>query len=154
MIMGMKFHKFYVAIINPLGIIVAALLAIVLLVGALSIDSIATDVADEISEVAQEVTSTVNIPLFGDLEADSVLWLLFGLAAALFLFMLMTEFLLVSRKKFGIVLLSFSLLLGIASNIVGYINYAEQTPWYTMAISVVVSALILIYYWKRYPEFG
>ncbi|MFH1512644.1 MAG: hypothetical protein ABIG45_04780, partial [Bacillota bacterium] len=87
-------------------------------------------------------------------EVGAVLWTLFAMAAAVFLFMLITEFLLVARKKSGIVMLSLSLLLGIASNIVSYVHYTASTPWYTMAVSVAVSALVLYYYWKRYKEFG
>jgi uncharacterized membrane protein YczE len=72
----------------------------------------------------------------------------------MFLFMLITEFLLVARRKSGIVMLSASLLLGVVSNVVSFVRYEAQTPWYSLAVSIVVSALILSYYWRRYKTFS
>lgn len=141
MFMGMKFHKLYVAVLNPLGILLTALLTVLMLAAALNAGLIAED---------------SNIPYLSNLSSlamDAVVWTLFGIVAAVFLFMLVTEFLLVARKKSGIVLLSLSLILGIISNVVSYTRYTEQVPWYSMAISVAVSALVLIYYWKRYKTF-
>ncbi len=137
--MGMKFHKFYVAVLNPLGIILTGIIAIFMLLVSLNAGLIAEE---------------IDVPYLSGLEAGTVLWTLFAMVAAVFLFMLITEFLLVARKKFGIVMLSLSLLLGIVSNIVSYVQYTASTPWYSMAVSVAVSALILYYYWKRYKEFG
>lgn len=137
--MGMKFHKFYVAVLNPLGILLSGIIAILLLLVCLNVGLIAEE---------------ANIPYISSLEAGEILWALFGMAAAVFLFMLITEFLLVARKKSGIVMLSMSLILGIASNVVSYVRYTDQTPWYSMVVSVAVSALILYYYGKRYKTFG
>ncbi len=139
--MGMKFHKFYVAVLNPLGILLAAVLTVLMLAAALNAGLIAED-------------STIPyIGNLGSLAMDAVVWTLLGIVAAVFLFMLVTEFLLVARKKTGVVLLSVSLLLGVASNVVSYLRYSEQIPWYSMAVSVAVSVLVLIYYWKRYHTF-
>ncbi|MFH1879719.1 MAG: hypothetical protein ABIK64_02865 [Bacillota bacterium] len=135
----MKFHKFYVAVLNPLGILLSGIIAVLTLLVSLNAGLIAEE---------------IDIPYISGLEVGAVLWTLFAMAAAVFLFMLITEFLLVARKKSGIVILSLSLLLGIASNIVSYVHYTASTPWYTMAVSVAVSALVLYYYWKRYKEFG
>ncbi|MBN1777509.1 MAG: hypothetical protein JW811_05245 [Clostridiales bacterium] len=137
--MGMKFHKFYVAVINPLGILLLAVISVLMLLVALN--------AGLISEEA-------NIPYISALEAGTVLWTLFSLAAAMFLFMMVTEFLLVARKRSGIVMLSASLILGIVSNVVSFVRYEAQTPWYSMAVTVVLSVLILAYYWRRYKTFG
>jgi hypothetical protein len=140
--MGMKFHKFYVAVLNPLGILLVAILAVLMLAAALNAGLIAED---------------SNIPYISNLsslEMDAAVWTLFGIVVAVFLFMLATEFLLVARKKSGIVLLSISLLLGIISNVVSFARYASLVPWYTMIVSVAVSVLVLLYYWKRYKTFN
>jgi hypothetical protein len=137
--MGLKFHKFYVAILNPLGILIFAIFAILMLLVALNAGLIAEE---------------ANIPYISGLEAGTVLWTLFGLVAAMFLFMLITEFLLVARRRTGIVMLSVSLILGIVFNVVSLVRYEAQTPWYSLAISIVVSALILTYYWRRFKAFN
>ncbi len=137
--MGMKFHKLYVTVINPLGILVVAVVAILMLLVALN---------------ASVFTEDAAIPYLSGLEAGEVLWTLFGLAGAIFLFTLATEFLLLSRKRTGILMLSLSLMLGIASNVFSLIRYQEQTPWYSLVLSILISTLILTYYWRRYKTFN
>ncbi len=137
--MGMKFHKLYVTVINPLGILVVAVVAILMLLVALN---------------ASVFTEDAAIPYLSGLEAGEVLWTLFGLAGVIFLFTLATEFLLLSRKRTGILMLSLSLMLGIASNVFSLIRYQEQTPWYSLVLSILISTLILTYYWRRYKTFN
>ena len=143
--MGMKFHKFYVAVLNPLAIILVGIVTVLLLIVALNPADLTTE---------EMTISGIDLPYFRSLDADAILWALFGIVAAVFLFMLITEFLLVARRKSGIVLLSLSLILGIISNVVSFARYTDQTPWYTMVISVVISALVLAYYWRRFKEFS
>lgn len=141
-LMGMKFHKLYVAVLNPLGILLAAILAVLMLAAALNAGLIAED---------SDIPYISNL---SSLEMDALVWTLFGIVVAVFLFMLATEFLLVARKKTGIVLLSISLILGIISNVVSFARYTELVPWYTMVVSVAVSVLVLLYYWRRYKTFN
>ena len=136
--MGMKFHKIYVAILVPLGILLIAIAAVLMLFVAFNVSFVADNAA---------------LPYLSNLEAGAVLWTLFGLTVAMFLFMLMTEFLLVARKRTGILLLSLSLMLGVASNVFSLMRYSAQTPWYSIVISVLASTLILTYYWRRYKVF-
>lgn len=136
--MGMKFHKLYVALVNPLGILLFAILAVVMLIVALDAGLIAEE---------------SGIPYLSGLEAGTALWTLFGLAAGMFLLLMTTEFLLVTRKKAGIVTLSVTLLLGAVSTAVSYVLYSAQTPCCSIAVAVAASVLILPYYWKRYKIF-
>ena len=95
--MGMKFHKIHVAILVPLAILLIAITAVLMLFVAFNVSFVADNAA---------------LPYLSNLEAGTVLWTLFGLTVALFLLMLMTEFLLVAQKRTGILLLSLSLMLG------------------------------------------
>ncbi|HRX08839.1 MAG TPA: hypothetical protein P5559_06730 [Candidatus Limiplasma sp.] len=136
--MGMKFHKIYVAILIPLGILLIAIAAVLMLFVALNVSFVADNAA---------------LPYLSNLEAGAVLWTLFGLTVAMFLLLLMTEFLLVARKRTGILLLSLSLMLGVATNVFSLMRYGTQTPWYSIVLSVLLSTLILTYYWRRYSVF-
>ncbi|HPJ01928.1 MAG TPA: hypothetical protein PKU80_03720 [Candidatus Limiplasma sp.] len=134
----MKFHKIYVAILIPLGILLIAIAAVLMLFVALNVSFVADNAA---------------LPYLSNLEAGAVLWTLFGLTVAMFLLLLMTEFLLVARKRTGILLLSLSLMLGVATNVFSLMRYGTQTPWYSIVLSVLLSTLILTYYWRRYSVF-
>jgi len=79
-----KFHKLYIWLLNPLAILCIAAVAAILLVIALH---------------AGEFPSLLEIPAIETLTPGLLLWVVFGLVAATLLFYIITEVLLVKRKK-------------------------------------------------------
>jgi hypothetical protein len=135
----LKFHKLYIWLLNPLAILCIAAVAAILLGIALH---------------AGEFSSLLEIPAIETLTPGLLLWIVFGLVAATLLFYIITEVLLVKRKKAGVNMLIFSYVLSICSGIATAVKSPESMPITSLIVSVCLFVLISIYYWKRRAIFS
>ncbi len=131
----MKFHNLYVYFLNPIKIIVLGVLTALSLVLLLNAEVIPA-----------ESLQYEGVP---NLIGSS---LLMGLTIALglaFLFALLAEILLAKRRVLGVTLLICGFLMDVVSAGSAVANAATTNNILVLAGSVLVAALVCIYYWKR-----
>lgn len=131
----MKFHNLYVKFLNPLGILLIAAMAILVLLTALNIT------------VLPQVQTRIDGD--GSEAAHMMLWFMFGFFALAFLFALISEILLAKRHTLGVIILIFGYLLDVASTAITTYNERTAENIIALAITVLISILVCIYYWKR-----
>jgi len=131
----MKFHNLYVKFLNPLGILLIAAMAILVLLTALNIT------------VLPQVQTRIDGD--GSEAAHMMLWFMFGFFALAFLFALISEILLAKRHTLGVIILIFGYLLDVASTAITTYNERTTENIIALAITVLISILVCIYYWKR-----
>lgn len=131
----MKFHNLYVYLLNPLGILVRGAMAALVLLTVLNVKVI----PDEYNPY----------DTFVGINSNMALWIIFGFFALAFLFALIAEVLLAKRRTLGMLILIADYLMNVASSIMT----ARQEPitenWVAVGITVFISLLVCIYYWKR-----
>lgn len=131
----MKFHNLYVALLNPLGILL--LLAMAVLAGLTAMDiSVLPAVQDRIDGNGAQA-------------ARLTLWVMCGFFSLAFLFSLLSEILLAKRRKLGVAILIFGYLLDMVSSAVTAYNERTTENIVLFAVAFVLSLLVCIYYWKR-----
>lgn len=131
----MKFHNLYVKFLNPLGILLIAAMAVLVLLTALNIT------------VLPQVQTRIDGD--GSEAARLLLWFMLGFFTLAFLFALFSEVLLAKRRTLGVVILIFGYLLNTASAAVTTYNEHTTSNIVGLAITVFISILVCIYYWKR-----
>lgn len=131
----MKFHNLYVKFLNPLGILLIAAMAILTLLTALNIS------------VLPQVQTRIDGN--GSEAAHLTLWFMFGFLALAFLFALISEVLLAKRHTLGVIILIFGYLLDVVSTAATAYNERTTENLIALGITVFISILVCIYYWKR-----
>lgn len=131
----MKFHNLYVYLLNPLGILLRAAIAALILLTALNVAVV-----------------PAQYQPFDDLLANSgnlALWLVFGVSVLALLFAIVSEVLLARRRPLGVIILIFNYLLDLATT--GLTAWKQPTTenLISAAIVLLISILVCIYYWKR-----
>jgi hypothetical protein len=131
----MKFHNLYVMFLNPLGILLLAGAAVLVLLTA----------------IHQAPLSAAINPFDGNGlgKGDMVLWLMFGFLALAFLFALVAEILLAKRRTIGVAILIAGYLLNVVSSFATAYNEQTAENLIALGITVLLSILVCIYYWKR-----
>lgn len=131
----MKFHNLYVWLLKPLEILVLAALALLVLLTALHVT------------VLPEVQTRIDGN--GSEAAQMMLWFMFGFFSLTFLFALISEILLAERRTLGVVILILGYLLDVVSTAVTTYNERTAENIIGLAVTVLISILVCIYYWKR-----
>lgn len=131
----MKFHNLYVYLLNPIGILLRAAIAALILLTALHV----TVIPAEYHPYDELLASSGNMTL----------WLVFGVSVLALLFAVVSEVLLARRRPLGVLILLFNYLLDLAST--GLTAWKQPTAenLISAAIVLVISILVCIYYWKR-----
>lgn len=131
----MKFHNLYVYLLNPIGILIRAGIAGLVLLTLLG---------------------TAVIPAqyqpFDDIAArygSGALWLMFAFAALAFLFALWAEVLLAKRRRLGLLILVFDYLLNLANALWATWNDLSFENIIIASVTLLISILVCVYYWKR-----
>ena len=131
----MKFHNLYVYLLNPIGILIRAAIAALVLLTILNVTVIPAEYHpyDE---------------LYASYGATAM-WVIFGFAAFAFLFALWAEVLLAKRRPLGVLILIFDYLLNIAN--AGWAAWNERSTenLIVAGVTLLISILVCVYYWKR-----
>ena len=131
----MKFHNLYVYLLNPIGILIRAALAALVLTTLLGV----TVIPAELHPYDELLAA----------QGRDVLWILFGFYGLSFLFALFAEVLLARRRPLGALILLADYLFGTAS--AGLTFWHERTAENLIfaAVTLLISILVCVYYWKR-----
>ena len=132
----MKFHNLYVYLLNPIGILIRAAVAAVILLTVLKVPFVpeAFHPYDDILRMEQGAT---------------VLWVIFGFAALAFLFALWAEVLLARRRPLGVWILLLDYLLNLANAIWSAWKQPATENLIIAGVTLLISILVCVYYWKR-----
>ncbi|HNW87737.1 MAG TPA: hypothetical protein PLP25_01250 [Candidatus Limiplasma sp.] len=131
----MKFHNLYVKFLNPLGILILLAMAVLVLLTALNIT------------VLPQVQSRIDGD--GSSAAQIMLWLMFGVLVLAFLFAVFAETLLAKRRTLGVIILILGYLLNTASAAFTAYNERSVSNFVALGVTLVISILVCVYYWKR-----
>lgn len=131
----MKFHNLYVYLLNPIGILIRAAIAALVLLTILNITVIPAEYHP-----------------FDDMYArygTTAMWVVFGFAVFAFLFALWAEVLLAKRRPLGVLILIFDYLLNLANAC--WAAWGQRTAENLIAagVTLLISILVCVYYWKR-----
>lgn len=131
----MKFHNLYVYLLNPIGILLRAAIAALILLTAL-----------HVTVIPAEYQPYDDVLLN---HGDLALWLVFGFSALALLFAIIAEVLLARRRPLGVLILIFDYLMNLAN--AGYTAWKQPTAenLISAAIVLLISLLVCVYYWKR-----
>ena len=129
----MKFHNLYVWFLNPLGILLSALVSVLLLLTAYNVT------------ISPELQSQLGL----DNQPVAHLWVMFAFVAATLLFAVISEVLLAKRKRLGVMILIFGYLSSIATGVSTYIGEKTTTNLVSLCIVALIGVMVCIYYWKR-----
>jgi uncharacterized membrane protein len=131
----MKFHNLYVYLLNPIGILIRAGIAGLVLLMLLG-----------------KTVIPASYQPFDDIAArygNGALWVVFAFAAFAFLFALWAEVLLAKRRPLGVLILVFDYLLNLANACWAAWNDRSLENIIIAAVTLLISILVCVYYWKR-----
>ena len=131
----MKFHNLYVRFLNPLGILILLATAVLVLLTALNVS------------VVPELQTRIDGD--GSQAAQILLWIMFCATTLAFLFAVVAETLLAKRRTLGVIILIFGYLLSTASAVFTAYNEPSTANYVTLGVTLLVSILVGVYYWKR-----
>ena len=131
----MKFHNLYVYLLNPLGILLRAALAALVLLTALNVTVIPAEY-----HTYDDIAAKYGV---------GPLWIVFGFCALAFLFALIAEVLLAKRRPLGVLILLLDYLMNLGT--AGMTAWRQPTTENLIAagITLLISALVILYYYKR-----
>jgi hypothetical protein len=130
----MKFHKLYTRLLNPLVLLLFLSLMVIALLAISGVETL----------YASAGLSGISLE-----QSAAALWVTFSIVTLAFVFFLLTEILLVKRKKAGVVMLLFAYASGVAYSVYSMLQNMRTNMIVSLIINVVVCILVYIYYWKR-----
>ncbi len=131
----MKFHNLYVYLLNPIGILIRAAIAALVLLTILNVTVIPAEYHPYDELLASYGTTAM--------------WVIFGFAAFAFLFALWAEVLLAKRRPLGVVILILDYLLNLANACWAAWNERSTENLIMAGVTLLISILVCVYYWKR-----
>ncbi len=131
----MKFHNLYVYLLNPLGILIRAALATLVLLTLLNVAVVPAALHPYDDILAQYGTDAM--------------WVIFGFLVVAFLFALLAEVLLAKRRPLGVLILLFDYLVTTVSAVMTAWHLRSTENLVTAGITLLLCILVYVYYWKR-----
>ena len=131
----MKFHNLYVYLLNPIGILLRAAIAALIL---LTLQGIVVIPGEY--HPFDEMFATYG---------SATMWVVFGIAAFACLFALWAEVLLAKRRPLGVWILILDYLLNLANTCWAAWNERSTQNLVIAGVMLLISILVCVYYWRR-----